>query len=389
MRTIAVFTGTRAEYGLLKRVMLGIMQKPECRLHTIVGGSHLSPEYGRSIEEIRADGIPVHDCPDTLQTDGTSIGVCVAMGLGLSSYGDILVRTRPDILVLLGDRFEVFAMAAAATVCRIPLAHVHGGEITEGAIDEVFRHAVTKMSHLHFPACETYRRRIIQLGESPDRVWNVGALGVENARLLPLPNEREIRELFNLEGEQPYILCTLHPVTLESETAETHCRSLLQALDAFPEYTVIFTGANADPGGLIINTLLQAHAASQPHRYRFFMSLGASRYLAAAKHAACVAGNSSSGIIEAPSLGVPVLDIGDRQKGRIRATSVLHCELEAKNIAIALREALRPEQREKAKQAANPYDKAGTAAAIVDIVAGHAGCIALQKTFYALPGNSM
>jgi UDP-hydrolysing UDP-N-acetyl-D-glucosamine 2-epimerase len=335
MRTIAVFTGTRAEYGLLKSVMQGIMRHDGCSLHTIVSGSHLGAKHGQTLDEIHADGIPVHDCAEMLLSSDSPAGVSAAMGIGLIRYADILARVRPDILVLLGDRFEALAMASAATLCGVPIAHIHGGEVTEGAIDDAFRHAITKMSHLHFTSCEAHRQRVIQLGEHPDRVFNVGSLGVEAIQTLDFIPEDELRRDLQINASVPYVLCTFHPVTLEAGQEMAQLDALLQALDTFPEYVVVFTGANADPGGNRINETLVKRAACDG-RYRFFMSLGQRRYLSAAKHAACVIGNSSSGIIEVPSLGVPVVDIGNRQKGRIRTESVLHCEPESRVISDSL-----------------------------------------------------
>jgi len=383
MRTVAVFTGTRAEYGLLKNVMLGILQRGDCTLHTIVSGSHLAAGYGQTVAEIHADGIPVHDCPEILPARASAVGVCTAMGIGLIRYADILEKARPDILVLLGDRYEALAMAAAATVCLVPTAHISGGEATECIMDESFRHCITKMSHLHFTTCEAHRQRVIQLGEEPDRVFNVGSLGVENACSTPALGEGEIRAELGLEAEARYLLCTMHPLTLEHTAADEQIAGLLEALSSFPDHAVVFTAANADPGGESLNALLRRHVAEHP-RCRFFPSLGQTRYFSAVRHAACVLGNSSSGVLEVPSFHTPVIDIGDRQKGRIRAASVLHCEADAASIRKALAFALSEEYKTQFALAENPYDRPGTARAIVERLSSWPLDNILKKHFYAV-----
>ena len=290
------------------------------------------------------------------------------MGLALIGYGEVLQRLMPDMVVVLGDRFETFCMAAAAQVCRVPLAHIHGGETTEGAIDEAFRHSITKMSHLHFASCEAYRQRIIQLGEAPDRVFNVGALGVSNIRRMSLMGRSELAESIGVNLENPYFLVTFHPVTLEKDTSEGQFQSLLDALDAFPEYNVIFTKANADTDGRVINRLIDEYAERQPERCFAATSLGALRYLSAMKYATAVIGNSSSGIVEAPSFKIPTVNIGDRQKGRIQAASTLNCLPDANAIRQTIGRALSPAFQESLSGISNPYDRPGTCSAIVGLL---------------------
>ncbi|MDR3175675.1 MAG: UDP-N-acetylglucosamine 2-epimerase [Desulfovibrio sp.] len=383
-RTIAVFTGTRAEYGLLKNVMRAVMARRDCRLRVMASAAHLSRAHGMSLDEIVRDGIPVHDAIPILDGADSPLAVCAAMGDGLKRYGEALNGARPDVLVLLGDRYETFAMAAAATACGVPLAHIHGGETTEGAFDEAFRHSITKMSHLHFTSCEKHRERVIQLGEDPARVWNAGSLGVENALSRKQPPEEEVRALLRLGPEQLYIVCTFHPATLEDADPERQCRVLLEALEVFSDYALVFTGANADPGGAAINATLAEYADKNSKRCRFFMSLGSRDYLAAVRYAACVCGNSSSGIIEAPSLGVPVVDVGSRQKGRERADSTLHCDVEPEAIRSAVARALTEEQKRLAETTANPYSTAGTAGFIAETLARHPLEHILKKHFYDL-----
>lgn len=380
MRNVCFFTGTRAEYGLLRSVMAHVRQRGNVRMSVIVSGMHLDDRYGHTVDEIVADGMPVDARVEVLAGGTTEISVCTAMGLGMIRYADTLARLSPDVVVLLGDRFEAFAMAAAATVCRIPLAHIHGGEATEGLIDEPFRHSITKMSHLHFTSCEAYRRRVVQLGEHPDRVFNVGSLGVEAVQSLALPDEHALRAELDL-GESPFFLCTYHPVTLEDDNETVQMDAIFTALDRFPEHLVVFTGANADPCGARVNAMLRERGA-RDSRYRFHLSLGQKRYLAAARAAACVIGNSSSGIIEVPSLGTPVLDIGDRQRGRVRSASVLHCVPEADAIASALAVALSSGHSALVAEAVNPHDLPGTSEAIASVLEGFPLDGILKKGFF-------
>ncbi|WP_205962488.1 UDP-N-acetylglucosamine 2-epimerase [Paraburkholderia phosphatilytica] len=365
MRTICVFTGTRAEYGLLRPLIRALEAAPDVTVRLLVSGSHLAGAHGATWREIASDGIRIDERVEVLMDSATEAGVHTAMGLGMIRYGDTFQRIAPDLLVLLGDRYEAFAAAAAATVCGIPIAHLQGGELTYGAIDDSFRHAITKLSHLHFTSTEAYRTRIIQLGEGPDRVFAVGALGVENIRTLDLYDEADTARRLDLEPRRPYLLVTFHPATLSNRAPDAQLSGLLDALDRFPDYAVVMTGANADAGGLAINRLLAEHAARRSGRYCFFMSLGTQLYLSAARHAAAVAGNSSSAIIEVPSLGVPSVDIGPRQAGRTRGESVISCGEDAADIAEAIGRALSPEFRQLTARAANPYDRPGTTERIV------------------------
>ena len=380
-RCIAVFSGTRAEYGLLRPLLLKLKKK-DCTLKIIASGTHLSEAHGHTLEEIRNDGFsPI--CVDMQLGGDTSL--CRSMGLVLEGAGKVFEACPPDLLVVLGDRYETFCAVAAATIKGIPIAHIHGGETTIGAIDEAFRHSITKMSHLHFTSCEPYRQRVMQLGENPERVWNVGALGVENALTLHLPDEEALRRSVGL-SPGPYILCTFHPVTLEPGQETAQLQSLLNALDALPSYSIIFTGANADVGGNAINALLRAWASAQEGRVKLVSSLGVVRYLAAAKYAACVVGNSSSGILEVPSLGTPVLDIGNRQLGRIRSQAALSCEASEEAISAGLRMALSQEYRKKAQTALNPYQGENTSSRIVDILLHYPLQGILKKIFYDYAG---
>jgi len=381
-RKICVYTSSRAEYGLLRGVLKEIEAEPTLQLQILASGMHLSPEFGMTIQEIGADGFKPDETVEILLSSDTPTAICKSMGLALIGYGEAIERLHPDMVLLLGDRFETFCMAAAAQVCRVPLAHIHGGETTEGAIDEAFRHSITKMSYLHFASCEVYRQRIIQLGEAPDRVFNVGALGVENIRRMSLMEHGALAESIGFRLEKPYFLVTFHPVTLEKETSEEQFQSLLDALDAFPEYNVIFTKANADTDGRVINRMIAEYAEKYPERCLAVASLGVHRYLSAMKYATAVIGNSSSGIIEAPSFNIPTVNIGDRQKGRIQAASTLNCSPDADAIQQTIGRALSPAFQENFSGISNPYDRPGTCSTIVELLENVDVFGITKKTFH-------
>lgn len=384
-RRICVYTSTRAEYGLLRGVLKEIESAPTLQLQILASGMHLSPEFGMTIQEIRADGFEPDETIDILLSNDTPVAICKSMGLAMIGYGEALQRLKPDIVVVLGDRFETFCMAAAAQVCRVPVAHIHGGETTEGVIDEAFRHSITKMSHLHFASCDAYRQRIIQLGEFPDRVFNVGALGVENIRRTSLMERSDLAESIGFNLERPYFLVTFHPVTLEKTTAEGQFQSLLDALDCLPKFNVILTKANADTDGRVINRMIDEYSEKRAERCLAVASLGALRYLSTMKYAAAVIGNSSSGIMEAPSLNVSTVNIGDRQKGRVRAESVVDCEPSVAPIEAAILKVISPGFQQTLKDVSNPYDKSGTAREIVSEITAVDPAGLLQKRFCDIP----
>lgn len=385
MRKICVFTASRAEYGLLKRLLFLLKNQDDIKLQLLVSGGHLAISQGNTISEIIQDGFSPDATAEILLDSDSSTSVCLSMGIAMQQFGLHLNSLRPDMVVLLGDRYETFIAAAAAAVLCIPVAHLHGGEITQGAIDDIFRHAITKMSHWHFCSCEPYRQRVIQLGEEPERVWNVGAPGVENALKQPLMPQEDLYACLNLPPNTPYFLCTFHPVTLEHGQESIQFQALCQALDHFPEHRIIFTGANADHGGGQINRLLHSYVKQYPDRVQVYQSLGCLRYLSAAKYAAAVVGNSSSGVIEIPSLGTPVVNIGDRQKGRIASSAVLHCPPVADAIVSCLEQALTAVHREKAKSASNPYERPNTSQRIAEILTTYPLTTVLKKKFYDLP----
>lgn len=361
-KTIAVFTGTRAEYGLLYWLMRDIEAAPELTLKLIVSGSHLSPEFGLTYRQIEQDGFNIDERIEMLLSSDSSVGVVKSMGVALIGLADALTRLQPDILVILGDRFEALAAAQAAMLLRIPVAHLHGGEITEGAYDDAIRHAITKLSYLHFTATESYRQRVIQLGEAPERVFNVGAVGLDHIAKTPLYSLEELQVSLGFELSSPFFVVTYHPVTLANEPAKESFKALLEALDRFPKHQVILTYPNADDGGRTIIPLLEQYAAAAPKRVLAIPSLGYKRYLSAVKHCAAVIGNSSSGIIEVPSLGVPTIDIGKRQQGRLAAQSVLHCNANTEAISLAIEKGLCPMNPQ---MFVNPYGSGNTSSQII------------------------
>ena len=389
MRKVCVFTGTRAEYGLLRPLMEALRKDANIRLQVIASGMHLSPEFGLTVREIEKDGFEIQEKVEILLSSDSPVGLCKSMGLGLIGFSEALERLKPDVLVILGDRFEAFAVASSAMICRIPIAHIHGGEATEGLIDEPIRHAVTKMSHLHFTSTERYRQRVIQLGESPDRVFNVGALGLDNIAGMDLPGRTELEEKIGLSLQGDYALITFHPVTLEKNTAQGQFQEILDALSSRKDLRLVFTKANADTEGRIINRMIDRYCAEHPERAKGFTSLGQFLYRSAMKHAAVVVGNSSSGIIEAPSFHVPTIDIGDRQKGRIATRSIIRCRPVEKEITEALDKALSNDFRETARRAQNPYEKLGTTQTIKDVLVRFELKNILKKSFYDLANNAV
>lgn len=385
MRKICVFTGTRADYGLLQPLMREISQTPGLKLQVIASGTHLSPEFGNTYREIENDGFRIDAKVEMLLSSDSAVGIAKSTGLGLIDYSETLTRLQPDLVVILGDRFEAFAMATAATICKIPIAHLHGGELSFGAMDEAFRHAITKMSHLHFTSTEAYRQRVIQLGESPERVFNVGALGVENISSIPLLNHHDLGKAINFQLGDTAFLITFHPTTLEHNTAAAQFQELLIALKGFPQFKLIFTKANADMNGRAINQMIDDYVKQYPENACSFSSMGQLKYLSAMKWANAVIGNSSSGIIEAPSFKVPTINIGDRQKGRLKAATVIDCQPTTKAITEALHLALSPSFQETTRTTHNPYEKAGTTRAILREVKEYDLTNILKKEFHDLP----
>lgn len=386
MRKICVVTGTRAEYGLLSRLMKLINESTETQLQVIATNMHLSPKYGNTYQEIENDGFTIDYKIPILEDNGKDDANATlrSMSKALAGFANAYDFLRPDMIVVLGDRYEILAAATAALIERIPITHIHGGEITEGAFDDAIRHSVTKMSHLHFPSTEEYRKRIIQLGEQPDRVFNVGALGVENMKKLPLVGKQEIEEFIGFGIDENTILVTYHPVTLGHHTSEYEIKEFIGALDERKDLRVIFTMPNSDTGGQAIVDQINSFVANNPNRARAYKSLGVKCYLSVMKYVGAVVGNSSSGIVEVPSFGIPTLNIGDRQKGRLAAESVYNCNTDKASILKGLDVVMSSEFKKKASEAHNPYDKQGTAQAIFDVICTYPVDQLNQKHFYDL-----
>lgn len=384
MKRIGIMTGTRAEYGLLKPLMQEINKDNDMELYLIVSGMHLSPEFGMTYQEIEEDGFEINAKVEMLLSSDSPAGISKSIGLGVIGFADEFQRADLDMLILLGDRYEALSAAISAMVMRIPIAHLHGGELTEGAIDEGIRHSITKMSYLHFTSTEQYRNRVIQLGENPERVFYVGALGVENIKKINLMTKEELERSIHFEIDENTVIVTYHPVTLENNTVEEQFLNLLEVLDRNPKIRMIFTKANADTNGRIVNELIDKYAAQNSERACAFMSLGQKRYLSALKYCRIVIGNSSSGIIEAPSFGKPIINIGDRQKGRICADSVINCGYTQQEIQQAMETALTEEFENKASNCRNPYEKENTAANIISVIKDYLlnDKIKLKKGFY-------
>lgn len=363
-KKICVVTGTRAEYGILYWLMRDLQANEAFALQVIATGAHLSPEFGMTARTIESDGFPIDAKVEMLLSADTPSSVSKAMGLAMISFPDAYGRLQPDWVVLLGDRYEILSAAASAYLMNIPIAHIGGGETTEGAADEAIRHAITKMAYLHFTGTETYRRRVIQLGESPARVFNTGALGLDHLKRTVLFSRGELEAALDFPLGETNFLITYHPATL-GESADEGFAALLGALEAFPEARMVFTCPNADAGGRGIAGALGRFTEAHADRCRAFQSLGQRRYLSALKHFDVVIGNSSSAIIEAPSFGIPSVNIGDRQKGRIRAESTIDCAADADGIARAIERALSEAFRARAKTTRNPYEGNGNAAAAI------------------------
>ena len=352
---IAVITGSRAEYGLLKPTLRRLVDDGETELQLVVTGSHLSPYHGMTKREIEADGFPIAEQVELLQASETSVGTAKAVGLGVISFAESLQRIRPDRVLLLGDRFEILAAAQAAFFLGIPVAHLHGGEVTTGAFDDGIRHAVTKLSHLHLVAAERYAQRVRQLGEDPSRVVLVGAPALETIGEEAMASEDCLRKHCDLSLEGLVLLVTYHPETLGEVNPVQAQGEMLAALERFPEAQVVFTEPNADPGGAPLLPPLRSFVEVHKERCRLFSSLGQARYLRLLQMASVVLGNSSSGIIEAPSLGTPTVNIGGRQEGRLRAPSVLDCDPTRESVEAALRTALGADFQKEAAKKVSPY----------------------------------
>jgi GDP/UDP-N,N'-diacetylbacillosamine 2-epimerase (hydrolysing) len=387
-KTISILTATRAEYGLLKPLINRLNNVDEFEVRVVVTGAHLSPEFDLTYKEIEKDGIVVDEKIEMLLSADTTTSISKSMGLAMISFADYFERVQPDLLVVLGDRYETLAVCTVAMNQRIPVAHLYGGETTEGAIDESIRHAITKMSYLHFTSTSVYKNRVIQLGEQPERVFDVGALGVENIVTQQLLSKKELEESLNFKLTRPYALVTFHPVTLENNQSEEQFQELLNVVSNHKDIDFIFTKANADANGRIINNMIDSYISENSNAVAY-TSLGMIRYLSALKYCNFVIGNSSSGLLEAPSFRIPTINIGDRQKGRIHPTSVINCEPTKNSIESAINLALSEKFIQLASEIENPYGNGQTSEKIVDVIKEFilTNKIDLKKKFFDLEVN--
>ena len=366
-KTIAVVTGTRAEYGLLKNVCEKIKKSDELELRLIVTGSHLSKLYGNTAQEITNDGFEISENIDILKFQSTPLGTCKTIGYATDKFAESFDKNRPDLLLVLGDRYEIFAAGTAAAVLGIPVAHISGGDVTLGAADEFFRHSLTKMSAIHFPSCDEYKNRVIAMGEEPQRVFNVGGLGDENVRNLKLRTKQELEKVINFSLDKPYFLVTYHPETAGDLDISSDIKNLFNAIEHFANYKIIFTLANADAGGTFINEMINDFTSAHDNTIAF-ASMGLLNYLSAMRDCAGVIGNSSSGIAEAPTFGVPTVNIGARQKGRVRCASIIDCDTSLEEIEKAMQKAVSKEFISVCKQTKSPYDGGDTSGEITRIL---------------------
>lgn len=367
-KTVAVITGTRAEYGLLRGVMEKIRQSEFLSLKLLVTGAHLSEKYGSTVNEIVNDGFEISEKFDILKFENNRLGTIQSCALCMNLFGEWFVKNKPDACLVLGDRYEIFSAGAAAVMAGVPLIHISGGDVTLGAADEWYRHSLTKMASLHFPSCEEYAARIIRMGEEPQRVYNVGGLGDENIRKLKLLSKDEISEFIGFNADEKYCLVTYHPETAANSSPKKSFENLLSALKNFPNVRFIFTKANADAGGDEINKLIDECTAKNKN-CTAYTSMGVLRYLSAMKYCRAVIGNSSSGVVETPTFGKPCVNIGDRQKGRIICQNVICCETDEKSIAEATKKALSDDFYKRAETTQSPYNGGDTSEKIVRIIA--------------------
>lgn len=381
---ICVVSGSRAEFGQLLPLLLKLENDDFFNLDFVVTGSHLSESGGNTLSEIDNCPVTVADCiPIPSIENNSRLGIAIQISETIELFANYFDKHRPDILIAIGDRYEIFAVGIAASTLLIPIVHICGGSVTSGAIDEVYRHSLTKMSQFHFTTCEEYRKRVIQLGEKPETVFNVGSLAIENCLKQPLFNERMIKEFVGIPINRDYCVVTFHPVTLEGDAYIEEINELISALDGFPKYSYIITLSNADAGGNQINEIWKNAALTRPN-FHVVPSLGMQRYLSALKYSEMMIGNSSSGTTEGPAMHIPTIDIGDRQKGRFFAESIIHCDSKKMDIVNAINEANSPEFRNKLKTVKNPFGEGDTSSKMVDILkrlTSH-GKIDLKKQFY-------
>lgn len=384
-KKIWVITGSRAEYGLLKPLIKKIIKDGRFKLEIIVTGQHLTSQYGLTFREIQKDGFKVSKKVTMLSVGDSQCSITQSVAAGVSKFGKIFFKDRPNLLIILGDRFEIFAVAISAFIFKIPIAHLHGGELTYASMDDAFRHAITKMSMLHFVSTSEYKRRVVQLGENPQRVFNVGAIGIDNIKNTKLLSYFELQSQLKFKFGKINLLVTFHPATIEDHTAVFQFNELLSALDNFRDVKIIFTKPNADVESLAISKMIDYYVKQNRLRVKAFTSLGTLKYLSLIKNVDVIIGNSSSGIIEVPSFGKPTVNIGYRQKGRIMAKSVINSLPRTKQISNAIKKALSPEFTKFCKTVNNPYNKGNTAEKIYRVIKNNINNLDnIQKTFYTI-----
>lgn len=383
-KKICIATGSRAEYGLLEPLIRVLSEDHFFDVRIAVTGTHLKKEFGMTYKQIEDDGYHIDTKIDILPICDTVNATSIAMGRAIEKFSEYFREVKPDILILLGDRYEAFAIAAAAVVTLTPIAHIHGGEISEGAYDDCFRHCITKMSQIHFPSCEIYRNRIIQMGEQPDKVFNVGALGIENIMRMPLLSYEKIVDELGIIPSMPYAVVTYHPVTLNQEDPCSGLMELLKAIDTCVEMQFVITKSNADDGGTFINQKLEEYCANRSDRVKLFDNLGQLKYLSAVKHSEFVLGNSSSGVIEVPALKRPTVNIGIREKGRLQVESIINCEPETEDIMKAINLARSIKMQKVCSLIKSPFDGGDTSMRIKTILKQYLmnDNKTLQKPFY-------
>ena len=383
-RKICVVTGTRAEYGLLYWLMKGIMDNPDLELQIVASGMHLSPEFGLTYKEIEKDGFRIDKKVEMLLSADTSSSISKSTGLGIISFADALSKLQPEIMIVLGDRFELLAASIAALFARIPLGHIHGGETTMGAYDEAIRHSITKMAWWHFVAAGEYQNRVIQLGEEPDRVFMVGGLGVDSIKNSQLLSKKELSKAIAFEFRQKNLLVTYHPVTFEKETSKHHFQSLLDALAELDDTNIIFTAPNADTDSRIIKKMINDYVSTHLENTIAFTSMGHLNYLSTMQFVDGIVGNSSSGLTEAPTFKVGTINIGDRQKGRLKADSVIDCEPNRDSIKRAINTLYSDGFQEILSNVKNPYGEGKASEKILDILKNTSLPLEPKKEFYDL-----
>ncbi|MFR3818374.1 MAG: UDP-N-acetylglucosamine 2-epimerase [Fusobacterium varium] len=380
IKKICIVTGTRAEYGLLKPLIKRIKEEKQLQLQLLVTGMHLSPEFGLTYKQIEEDGFKIDEKIEILLSSDNDSGICKSVGLGMILFSEVLERLNPDLIAVLGDRFEIFSLVSCAGILKIPVCHLYGGEATEGAYDEFFRHCITKTSYLHFTSTEEYRKRVIQLGESPERVFNVGAIGLENIKNLKIISKNELEEKLDIKFTSKIFVVIFHPVTLEKNTAEFQLNELLKAIE-IENIDVIFIKGNADSGGRVINRKIEEFSKKNNDKYKVFSSLTVEEYFSILKYSKGLIGNSSSGIVELPYLKVGNLNIGDRQKGRIQSSSTLNCNPIKEEIIEKIKIMLTDEYKEKVQKTISPYGDGEVSSKIIDIIKNIKN-INLKKEFY-------